>query len=65
MPPPRAAGARQESAEEWVLTHLDRFLAARRVDLVAETFAAWCLTLQHLASGTRRARMRIARNLCL
>ncbi len=48
-----------------VLAHLDRFLAARGVDLVAETFAAWCLTLQHLASGTRRARMRIVRNLCL
>ena len=49
----RALG-RQYAAEEWVLTHLDRFLAARRVDLVAETFAAWCLTQQHLASGTRR-----------
>ena len=48
-----------------MLAHLDRFLVARRVDLVAETFAAWCLTLQHLASGTRRARMRIVRNLCL
>ena len=60
----RALG-RQYAAEEWVLAHLDRFLAARRVDLVAETFAAWCLTLQHLASGTRRARMRIVRNLCL
>ena len=56
---------RQYAAEERVLAHLDRFLAARRVDLVAETFAAWCLTLQHLASGTRRARMRIVRNLCL
>ena len=60
----RALG-RQYAAEEWVLGHLDRFLAARGVDLVAETFAAWCLTLQHLASGTRRARMRIVRNLCL
>ena len=60
----RALG-RQYAAEERVLAHLDRFLAARRVDLVAETFAAWCLTLQHLASGTRRARMRIVRNLCL
>ena len=56
---------RQYTAEEWVLSHLDRFLAARRVDLVSETFAAWCLTLQHLASGTRRARMRVVRNLCL
>ena len=60
----RALG-RQYAVEEWVLAHLDRFLAVRRVDLVAETFAAWCLTLQHLASGTRRARMRVVRNLCL
>ena len=60
----RALG-RQYAAEEWVLGHLDRFLAVRGVDLVAETFASWCLTLQHLASGTRRARMRIVRNLCL
>ena len=60
----RALG-RQYAAEEWVLAHLDRFLAARHADLVAETFAAWCLTLQHLATGTRRGRMRIVRNLCL
>ena len=60
----RALG-RQYAAEEWVMGHLDRFLAARGADLIAETFAAWCLTLQHLASGTRRARMRIVRNLCL
>ena len=60
----RALG-RQYAAEEWVLAHLDRFLAVRRVDLIAGTFAAWCLTLQHLASGTRRSRMRIVRNLCL
>ena len=59
----RALG-RQYAAEEWVLAHLDRFLAARHADLVAETFAAWCLTPQHLASGTRRDRMRIVRNLC-
>jgi integrase len=60
----RALG-RQYSNEEHVLAHLDRFLVARRVDLVAETFAAWCLTLQHLASVTRRGRMRVVRNLCL
>ena len=60
----RALG-RQYDREERVFGHLDRFLAARGVDLIAETFAAWCLTLQHLASGTRRARMRIVRNLCL
>ena len=60
----RALG-RQYAAEEWVLAHLDRFLATRHADLIAETFAGWCLTLQHLASGTRRGRMRIVRNLCL
>ena len=60
----RALG-RQYAAEEWVLAHLDRFLAARHADLIAETFAAWCLTLQHLASGTRRGRMRVVRSLCL
>ena len=60
----RALG-RQYAAEEWVLGHLDRFLATRGVDLTAETFAAWCLTLEHLASVTRRGRMRVVRNLCL
>ncbi len=60
----RALG-RQYAAEEWVLGHLDRFLAARGGDLTAETFAAWCLTLEHLASVTRRGRMRVVRNLCL
>ena len=60
----RALG-RQYAAEEWMLAHLDRFLAVRRVGLNAETFAAWCLTLENLASGTRRSRMRVVRNLCL
>jgi len=60
----RALG-RQYANEEHVLAHLDQFLAARRVDLVAETFAAWCLTLHHLVSGARRGRMRVVRNLCL
>ena len=41
----RALG-RQYAAEEWALAHMDRFLAARPVDLIAETFAAWCLTLR-------------------
>lgn len=60
----RALG-RQYHGEEWVLARLDRFLAARHADLSAETFAAWCLTLQHLASGIRRGHMRHVRNLCL
>ena len=60
----RALG-REYAGVEWVLGHLDRFLVARSADLTAETFAEWCLTLQHLASGNRRNRMREVRNLCL
>ncbi|MPZ21145.1 MAG: tyrosine-type recombinase/integrase [Luteitalea sp.] len=60
----RALG-RQYAAEERVLAHLDQFLVARHADLTAETFADWCLTMQHLASGIRRSRMRDVRNLCL
>jgi hypothetical protein len=45
-----------------VLVHLDQFLTTHGGDLTAETFAGWCLTLQHLASGTRRCRMREVRN---
>jgi integrase len=37
----------------------------RGADLTPDTFAAWCLMLQHLASGTRRNRMRVVRNVCL
>jgi len=47
-----------------VLAHLDHFLAAQGDDLTPDTFAGWCLTLQHLASGTRRHRMQVVRNLC-
>lgn len=60
----RALG-RQYAGEERVLAHVDQFLAAHHVDLTGEMFAAWGLTLQHLASGTRRRRMRTVRNLCL
>jgi len=60
----RALG-RQYDGEEWVLARLDHFLAAHHADLSAETFAAWCLTLQNLASGVRRGHMRHVRNLCL
>lgn len=60
----RALG-RQYAMHERVLAHLDRFLTARHADLTSETFAGWCLTLQHLASGNRRNRMREVRNLCL
>jgi integrase/recombinase XerD len=48
-----------------VLAHLDQFVTTHGGDLTAEIFAGWCLTLQHLASGTRRSRMRVVRNFCL
>ena len=48
-----------------LLVHLDRFVATHGDDLTPETFAGWCLTLQHLASGTRRGRMQVVRNFCL
>ena len=60
----RALG-RQYAVVERVLAHLDRFLMARHADLSPETFAAWCLTFQHLASGNRRTHMREVRNVCL
>jgi len=60
----RALG-RQYAMHEYVLTHLDQFLTARHADLGPETFAAWCLTFEHLASGNRRTHMREVRNLCL
>jgi integrase/recombinase XerD len=60
----RALG-RQYAMVERVLAHLDQFLTARSADLSAETFAEWCLTFQHLASGIRRNYMREVRNLCL
>ena len=56
---------RQYDSEGRVLAHLDRFVAAQAADLTPDTFARWCLTLEHLASGVRRGRMRVVRNLCL
>ena len=48
-----------------VLAHIDDFVTSRGGDLTPDTFAGWSLTLQHLASGTRRHRMRVVRNFCL
>jgi integrase len=51
--------------QERVLGYLDHFLAALHADLTAGTFAAWCLTMEHLASGRRRDRMYYVRSFCL
>jgi integrase/recombinase XerD len=48
-----------------VLAHIDHFLMTRGGELTPVTFAGWSLTLQHLASGTRRRRMQVVRNFCL
>ena len=58
----RALGREYDGVRR-VLEH--EFVKTHGGDLTAETFAGWCLTLQHLASGTRRGRMRIVRNFCL
>jgi integrase/recombinase XerD len=59
----RALG-RQYHTECRVLHLVDRFLAARDVDLTAETFTDWGISLAALASGTRLEYLRIVRNLC-
>jgi integrase len=61
----RRALGRGCNGEEWIFRHLDYFLYKVRGDLTPEHFTQWCLTQQHLASGVRRDRMRVVRNLCL
>jgi hypothetical protein len=60
----RALGREYDGVRR-VLAHVDLFVSTRGGDLTSDTFAGWCLTLQHLASGTRRGRMRVVRNFCL
>jgi len=61
----KKALGRKYDSERAVLRHLGTFLIAARVDLTAESFASWCRTREHLASGVRRNWMRVVRNLCL
>ncbi len=56
---------RRYNAERRVLELLDTFLMTQGSDLTADTFTRWCRSEGHLASGVRRNRMRIVRNLCL
>lgn len=60
----RALGRRYAS-EGAILAHLDRFLAHKKIDLTAETFALWCAAIGHLTPTVRRSWMRVVRNLCL
>lgn len=59
---------RRYANEGRVLESLDRFLTPRGTganDLTAQTFEAWCRTLETLTPTVRRSRMRIIRNFCL
>lgn len=61
----RALGRRADDLR-YVLGRFDRFLASCNADdLNQETFAAWCLSIAHLATNTRRQWMRIVYRLCL
>jgi integrase len=56
---------RRFDLEQRALESLDTFLTTEACDLTADSFARWCRSDEHLASGVRRNRMRIVRNLCL
>jgi integrase len=51
--------------DEGILRDIDNFLYQVGGDLTPECFTQWCLMQEHMASGVRRNRMRIVRNLCL
>jgi integrase len=61
----QALGRRYET-QRHCLGQLDRFLATRPLsDLTAETFSAWCSSIEHLMPSGRRMRMQIVRQFCL
>lgn len=63
----KQALGRRYDVERRVLRDLEASLRIQRGsrDVTPATFTQWCLTQTHLASGVRRNRMRIVRNLCL
>jgi integrase len=61
----KQALGRGYAVERVVFQRLDAFLAAAASDLTPDTFAGWCHSFAHLASGVRRNWMRIVRNLGL
>ena len=61
----RALGRRANDLQ-YLLAQFDRFLAFYNAkDLNQETFTAWCYSIAHLATNTRRQRMRAVYHLCL
>ena len=64
----KQALGRRYDLERQILLSLDQFLSGQTSgdhELTANTFFQWCRTMEHLTSGVRRNRMRVARNLCL
>jgi integrase/recombinase XerD len=60
----RALGCRYDLPHR-LLGQFDRFLASRRAsDLTAESYAAWCASIEHLTANGRRLRMQIVHQLC-
>ena len=60
-----ALGQRADTLQ-YILSRLDRFLTSHDAkDLDQDTFAAWCLSLAHLAANTRRQWFRVIYHLCL
>jgi len=61
----QALGLRYDSQRQ-VFEQLDRFLVRINAgDLTADTFAAWCASMEHQAAGGRRLRLRLVHGLCL
>jgi len=62
----KQALGRRYDTQRHRLVQLDRFLATRPVsDLTAESFSAWCSSIEHLMPSGRRMRMQIVRQFCL
>ncbi len=62
----KKALGRSYFSESYMLAHLDRFLAARRLAvLTPAAFAAWTMTFLHTTPTVRRARMLVVRKFCL
>lgn len=61
----RALGCTYDTQRR-LLGQLDRFLARRHCsDLTAQSYSAWCSSIEHLTASGRRLRMQIVHHLCV
>jgi len=61
----KQALGRSYHTQRYLLTLLDRFLSSRGyLDLTAESFSAWCSSIEHLMPSGRRMRMLVIRQFC-